>query len=210
MIGSTAAFSSVLTWVSDTSSIAFYSYPGDYGFKNPYSLYGGTPHTFKLSKPGVLPDRQDASHPHQVIADPVGRYLVIPDLGADLLRWYYFLEQSGATVTRIEAVGSVAAVPGSGPRHGVLVRPDLSKNIFSGGSTFLYTINELSNTITGYRVAYVNSFPYPMPNVTRIFDISTHGLGGSVPKGTKAAEIQVSVSCVPILLRLVYAMVHKN
>lgn len=112
--------------------------------------------------------------------------MVIPDLGADLLRWYYFVEQSGAEVTSIKSAGSVAAVPGSGPRHGAFVTRNQN--------TFFYSINELSNSISGYRVGYVNGFPPPLPNVTRIFDISTHGVGGSVPKGTKAAEIQISVS----------------
>lgn len=178
---------------SDTSSIAFFRYPGDFGYKNPYSLAGGTPITFNLSQPGVVPDRQDAPHPHHVVVDPAGGFLVIPDLGADLLRFYYYLEQSGSTVTRIDPVGSVAAVPGSGPRHGVFFRPEPRRSVWEGGIQYLYTLNELSNTITGYRVSYVNKFPTPLPNVTRIFDISMHGLRGSVPKGTKAAEIQLSV-----------------
>lgn len=84
----------------------------------------------------------------------------------------------------------VKALPGSGPRHGAFA--------VVGRKTFFYNVNELSNNITGYSVSYTrNTLEF-----TRLFDFSTHGPGGSVPAGTKAAEIVVSVSTFhPVLIR---------
>jgi 6-phosphogluconolactonase (cycloisomerase 2 family) len=41
---------------------------------------------FNLTAPGTNPSRQDAPHPHEVILDPTGSFIVVPDLGADLVR----------------------------------------------------------------------------------------------------------------------------
>ncbi|KAK3054203.1 hypothetical protein LTR09_004981 [Extremus antarcticus] len=42
--------------------------------------------TFTMSAPGPNSARQDAPHPHEVLTDPTGAYLLAPDLGADLIR----------------------------------------------------------------------------------------------------------------------------
>nr|URT29639.1 AmpI [Beauveria felina] len=133
--------------------------------------------TYTLDAPGPVPDRQEVPHLHQSILDPTKRFIVVPDLGADLIRIYKI--ESGST--GVTAVEPIPAVPGSGPRHGA----------FSviGNKIFFYTVNELSNTITGYRVDYEGDSD---PEFTQLFDFSTHGPDGSVPEGTKASEIVVS------------------
>ncbi|KAL9577997.1 MAG: hypothetical protein Q9212_006009, partial [Teloschistes hypoglaucus] len=70
---------------------------------------------FTQAAPGPRANRQKAPHPHQVLLDPFGKYLVIPDLGSDLLRIFYFNRSSLAISER----PSVPVPPGSGPRHGV-------------------------------------------------------------------------------------------
>ncbi|KAL9580480.1 MAG: hypothetical protein Q9203_006281, partial [Teloschistes exilis] len=69
---------------------------------------------FTQAAPGPRANRQKAPHPHQVLLDPFGKYLVIPDLGSDLLRIFHFNRSSLAVSER----PSVPVPPGSGPRHG--------------------------------------------------------------------------------------------
>ena len=173
----------ILTLYSDTSSVGFFYNPGDYGYKNYYALNLAFTTTFTMSGPGPVPDRQDVPHPHFVVADPTGRYLFFPDLGADLIRMYQVTTGSGGTVIQTKALEPFKVVPGSGPRHGAFAKVN--------GSTFFYTVNELGNSITGYQVTYVSG---AAPKLTQILNFSTHGPNGSVPTGTKAAEIVVSVS----------------
>lgn len=134
--------------------------------------------TYTLASPGPVPDRQEAPHLHDAVLDPTKKFIVVPDLGSDLVR-VYKIGPSPGTVT---PVAPVKAIAGSGPRHAAFA--------VQGPNTYLYTVNELSNTITGYAVSYKGE----TPEFTQILDVSTHGPGGSVPKGTKSAEIVVSVS----------------
>lgn len=136
--------------------------------------------TYTLPAPGPVPDRQDVPHLHDAILDPTKQFLLVPDLGSDLVRVYKI--PAGVASASVKEVTPIKALPGSGPRHGAFA--------VVGTNTFFYHVNELSNSITGYTVAYKGD---AAPEFTRIFDFSTHGPGGSVPKGTKAAEIVVSV-----------------
>jgi 6-phosphogluconolactonase (cycloisomerase 2 family) len=64
---------------------------------------------------GPNPDRQESSHPHQIIFHPTREELLIPDLGADKI-WRCLKNNSGAW----EVKGSVSMEAGSGPRHAVI------------------------------------------------------------------------------------------
>ena len=161
---------------SDTSTF------GTFSVANPKELGLTFNETYTLAAPGPNAERQEAPHEHHAVLDPTQKYILVPDLGADLIR--VFKTQSGSTA--VTALEPVKAVPGSGPRHGGFA--------VQGDKTFFYTLNELSNTITGYTVVYDGD---KAPVFTRIFDISDHGEGGSVPAGTKAAELVVSVSHLP-------------
>ncbi|KAK3385164.1 YkgB protein [Podospora didyma] len=148
--------------------------------------------TYTLTTPGKVPERQDVPHLHDAVLDPTGSYIVVPDLGSDLLRIYNIDKGT----TNVKEGTPVKAIPGSGPRHAAFA--------VLGKNTYLYTVNELSNTITGYSVGINKSAghdhggrkfikaPAHELEFTRIFDFSTHGPGGSVPAGTKSAEIVVS------------------
>ncbi|KAH7029825.1 Lactonase, 7-bladed beta-propeller-domain-containing protein [Microdochium trichocladiopsis] len=130
--------------------------------------------TYTLAAPGPVPDRQEAPHLHDAILDPTRKFLVSPDLGADLLRLYRITGNSWTAITPAKAV------PGSGPRHGGFA--------VHGPNTYFYTVNELSNTITGYKVTYSGS----SISFAQILNFSTHGPGGSVPAGTSSAELEIS------------------
>ncbi|KKY15941.1 putative extracellular aldonolactonase [Phaeomoniella chlamydospora] len=99
---------------------------------------------YTLSNPGPNPSRQEAPHPHQILQDPTGQYLVAPDLGADLLRIY-----SVGWDDRLTELEPFQAISGSGPRHGAFLK--------THGKTYYYLLGELSNSLTGYEVLYENN-----------------------------------------------------
>ena len=80
--------------------------------------------------------RQEAPHPHMVLSDPTGKYVLVNDLGLDLTIVYSFDAGAG----KMTEVNRYAAAPGSGPRH-LAWHPK---------GNVLYSINELSNTINMY------------------------------------------------------------
>ena len=100
--------------------------------------------TFALAAPGPVPNRQDAPHPHEAILDPTGAYLLVPDLGADLVRVYSVDVATKLLVSRPPLV----AQAGSGPRHGVF-----SPDTIAGRYVF-YLAAEISATVTAYAVHY--------------------------------------------------------
>lgn len=89
-----------------------------------------------LRAAGSGPHRRQASaHAHAVMADPSGRYVLVPDLGADRVFVYRYDAATGALAPD-DAVPprSFAAPPGSGPRH-LAFAPD---------GAFAYLLNELT------------------------------------------------------------------
>jgi 6-phosphogluconolactonase (cycloisomerase 2 family) len=131
---------------------------------------------------GPVPSRQDAPHLHDAILDPTKRFIMVTDLGSDMIR-IYTIGRDGLSWSQLPPIG---AEPGSGPRHGAFA--------VAGDNTYFYSVNELGNSITGYIVEYAvapNAFPI---SFAELFTMSTHGPDGMVPAGTKAAEIVVSVS----------------
>ncbi|ORY64979.1 Lactonase, 7-bladed beta-propeller-domain-containing protein [Pseudomassariella vexata] len=133
--------------------------------------------TYKLSQPGSNPSRQEASHPHEALLDPTGDYILVPDLGADLVR-IFKVEEGGLEWTSVDPL---VTVPGTGPRHAAFLATD--------EKTFMYLVGELANTITGYEVVYNSNSTL---SFVELFAINTHGEGETVPKGTTAAEIELS------------------
>lgn len=128
-----------------------------------------------MSQPGPVPSRQDKPHPHSVFTDPTGRYLLSADLGADLIR--VFSIGSSGILTQCT---SFSTGPGDGPRHGVFR--------MKGNTTFLFTVNELSNSLTSW------SITYPATGcliLTKKQTLSTFPPGKDAPAGSKAAEVHV-------------------
>jgi 6-phosphogluconolactonase (cycloisomerase 2 family) len=82
--------------------------------------------------PGPDPKEQSSSHPHAVIFDPSGQFVVVPDKGFD--RTYFFRFADG----RLEDCGSAASAPGAAPRH----------TVFHPSLPVLYVNNELDSTVT--------------------------------------------------------------
>ncbi|MBE0556963.1 MAG: lactonase family protein [Proteobacteria bacterium] len=89
-------------------------------------------------QPGPHRIEQTSSHPHQVVFDPAGRFVMVPDKGLDRIFVFRFDPNSGR-LTPTEQ-GSVTAPPGSGPRHAAF-HPTLP---------IIWVINEISNTVVTY------------------------------------------------------------
>lgn len=138
-----------------------------------------------MSGPGKIPNRQEAPHPHHVFPDPTGDFLIVPDLGADLIRINRIDHRSGKLVE----CGTGKPVPGTGPRHGTFWG--------SGSNTTLFVANELSNSISGWKVTYPSTSNGCLALTLR--DTLTPYQGNSsAVTGTKVGELRVKDNFVYI------------
>jgi 6-phosphogluconolactonase len=89
--------------------------------------------------PGPHKVEQMSSHPHDIVFDPSGRFVLVPDKGLDRVFVFRF---DGATgrLTPTEQ-GSVKSRPGAGSRH-LAFHPKLP---------IVWVLNELDSTIATYR-----------------------------------------------------------
>jgi 6-phosphogluconolactonase len=83
---------------------------------------------------GPVPGRQTCPHPHCAVASPDNRFVIVTDLGTDLLHSYRF---SNGQLTCEGASTPLKLPPGSGPRH----------FIFARGGERAYVINELGGSV---------------------------------------------------------------
>jgi 6-phosphogluconolactonase (cycloisomerase 2 family) len=135
--------------------------------------------TYKLDQPGPNPERQDVPHPHQAILDPTAAFILVPDLGADLVRVY----QADAGNLKLTPIAPLKVTPGAGPRHGAF-KTSLNK-------TYFYVATELANTIIGYEVVYNKNKTL---SFSELFTIPTHGDNRALAETAAAGEIIVTVS----------------
>jgi 6-phosphogluconolactonase len=115
--------------------------------------------------PGPDPKQQASSHPHAVIFDPTGRFVIVPDKGFD--RTFLFGFESGRLTPTEQAF--VASAAGAAPRH----------TTFHPTLPILYVNNELDSTVT--------VFDWDAGRATERQVISTLAAGYSGPNTT--AEI---------------------
>ena len=137
---------------------------------------------FNLTAPGPNP-RQEASHPHSSLPDPTGRYLLVPDLGADLIRVLGIDTASG----ELSECGAGQADPGDGPRHGAFWAPTMG----STDGLMLYTVNELGNSVSAWAVSYPDGEAGGCLTLSKTQTLSTFEEGTGAPAGSKAAEVHV-------------------
>ncbi|KAG0154647.1 hypothetical protein PDIDSM_215 [Penicillium digitatum] len=137
--------------------------------------------TYKLTAPGTVPDRQDASHPHGTIVDPTGRFVLAPDLGMDQIHVFKISPSSGL----LQPQKPLLVKPGSGPRHAVFWTP--KPNVASTDDTYLYLVSELGNSLTAFKVQY----SHHGLSFVKVHEESTYG-GNAAPSGSKASGIQIS------------------
>jgi 6-phosphogluconolactonase (cycloisomerase 2 family) len=145
--------------------------------------------TFTMDGRGPNRNRQEAPHPHQAVVDPTGQYVVVPDLGADLVRIFAI----DPVTLGWKATDPLVAAPGSGPRHIAFLKVE--------SKIYMFLISELANSLTTYEVVYNGNKTL---SFVQVFSGPTHGTGNTVPPGASAAEIAISVSfysppsCAPV------------
>lgn len=87
--------------------------------------------TVTFDRKGSHPDRQTASHTHQVILSPDGKYVLVTDLGGDIIT---VLDRE----LTMPPICETSVPAGSGCRH----------MVFSPDGNHLYCVNELSATVS--------------------------------------------------------------
>ncbi|KAF2852362.1 3-carboxy-cis,cis-mucoante lactonizing enzyme [Plenodomus tracheiphilus IPT5] len=154
-------------------------------FKLP--LNGGQPLQtvkFTLSGPGTVPSRQDAPHPHHVVVDPTGDFLIVPDLGADLLRIFRINKTSGL----LTECPAAQPAPGTGPRHAAFWTPGSTRHRRAAEGTTLFVANELKNTVSSWTASYPSG---GCLTLSLKQSLTPYQGNSSAPAGTKLGEIKV-------------------
>jgi 6-phosphogluconolactonase (cycloisomerase 2 family) len=144
----------------------------------------------QLNFTGITPTgpntgRQATPHEHEAILDPTGQYILVPDLGSDIVRVFCWAPVTDNNTLAEHPPLKVAA--GSGPRHAAFWSPD-GQGSNQTSNQYLLVVTELGNTLTSYKVTYL---PEGGLNFTQVYTTNTFG-GKPIPDGAAAAEVVVS------------------
>jgi 6-phosphogluconolactonase len=109
-------------------------------------------------EPGPHKVEQVSSHPHDIVFDPSGRFVLVPDKGLDRVFVFRF---DGAT-GRLDSTeqGSVKTRPGAGPRH----------LAFHPNRPVAWVLNELDSTIATYSFDTENGALKPLQVMSTLPD----------------------------------------
>ncbi|KAH9214254.1 Lactonase, 7-bladed beta-propeller-domain-containing protein [Leptodontidium sp. 2 PMI_412] len=133
-----------------------------------------------ISATGPIPLRQDRSYLHQVQPDPTGKFLVMNDLGGDMVRVYTYDVETMAPVTEVSQLLTEAGV---GPRHGRFWTAPKSKKLY-----YIF-VGELSQKVYSYEVTYTDVGL----SWKKVFDIPSLGVGNErAPQTAPTSEIEIT------------------
>lgn len=140
-----------------------------------------------MSAPGPNSARQDAPHPHEVLTDPTGAYLLAPDLGADLIRIWPINPSTGI----LTACPAVSVTAGTGPRHATFWVPTKRTKCRATApkGTMMYVANELANSVSAFAVTYPSTGG--CPTFAKTQELHPFPNNAAAPSGTKVGEIHV-------------------
>ena len=132
---------------------------------------------------GPRKDRQQKAFAHQTFYTPDGKLMGVCDLGSDRVNFYDYKKPGGLD----KPVVTLKADPGDGPRHA----------IFSNDGKFLFVVNELSSTVTSYKVEaptppLTNSSTHQLPPFTRI------GKWSMLPEGCALKETETKAAAIKL------------
>jgi len=106
------------------------------------------------NRPGPHRTQQQGAHPHQVIFDPSGKWLLVPDKGGDAVHTMTFDEYSG----KLQLVTSKTVAPMSGPRH----------LVFSADGSAVFLVLELASQVLCARFDSTEGTLSPMRRVSTV------------------------------------------
>ena len=124
-------------------------------------------------EPGPDPIEQTSSHPHDIVFDPSGKFVLVPDKGLDCVFALAFDGKAGTLALCPEP--ALRSRPGAGPRH----------LAWHPSAPIVWVLNELDATITTCRWEEDRGVLTPLQVVSTLPD---NAAGGST-----AAEIAVSL-----------------
>ena len=132
---------------------------------------------------GPRKDRQQKAFAHQTFYTPDGKLMGVCDLGCDRVNFYDYKKPGGLE----KPVVTLKADPGDGPRHA----------LFSNDGKFLFVVNELSSTVTSYKVEaptppLTNSSTHQLPPFTRI------GKWSMLPEGCTLKETETKAAAIKL------------
>ena len=110
---------------------------------------------------GPVDGRQNDPHPHMILPDPSGRFVLVNDLGVDRT-YVYRLDITKGTLVPHDPPW-VAAVPGGGPRH----------LAFHPNGRRMSVINELNSTITTFNWSAELGLLSPIQTISTLPDGNT-------------------------------------
>ena len=90
------------------------------------------------AEPGTFREEEKGPHPHHMVFDPGGRFMVVPDKGLDKIH-VYKLDAANAKLVANDPPFA-ASVYGAGPRH----------MAFHPAKPFAYVVNEVDSTVAVY------------------------------------------------------------
>lgn len=102
----------------------------------PDGKLGPAEEVIQHSGSSIHPERQTGPHAHCILPDPTNRFAIVADLGLDKLLIYRMDLAHG----KLHKHAEVNVRPGAGPRH----------LTFHPNGQYMYLINELQSTLTGY------------------------------------------------------------
>lgn len=178
---------------SNKSAIAAFSFPSDGSLEPPAQVIYPTSNIV-----GPIQSRQNGSFSHHVILDPTSKFILVPDLGTDLIRVFTYHPDTIAPLTEL---APLKTDPGAGPRHGLFWRaPGRGKE----KEWYLLFNGELSQKVYSYRVTYTASGLV----WEKVFEAPALGEVGKTldPNTAPTSEIAVSVSLLVSCLSMSWWM----
>ncbi|PVH78518.1 putative isomerase YbhE [Cadophora sp. DSE1049] len=150
------------------------------GISDDGQLNGPVQSTFPtLTAPGPIPLRQDRSYLHQVQTDPTSKYLIMNDLGGDMVRVFTYDIETLAPVTEVSQLLTEAGV---GPRHGRFWTA-------ASGKLYYFFVGELSQNVYSYEIAYTDVGM----SWTKVFEIPSLGVGNErAPQTAPTSGIELT------------------
>ncbi|PBP18142.1 hypothetical protein BUE80_DR011128 [Diplocarpon rosae] len=123
-----------------------------------------------IAAPGPVALRQDLSYLHHVMLDPTKKFLLMADLGGDMIRVYSWDPSTLAPVTELPPL---VTGPGVGPRHIVFWESPQGKQ-------YIFFNGEIDQNIYSYEVTITDAGI----TWTKVFEIPALGPDGKKPAGT--------------------------
>lgn len=101
---------------------------------------------YTIEKPGPGKDEsQTQAYPHAASFDPSGKFLFVPDRGADMV---YVYQVDGPE--SVKHIHNITVAAGTGPRHVTFSKVSISR-------TFMYLVGEIDNTVTVFALDGVDN-----------------------------------------------------